>query len=125
MDAYVVKSSGDGDFGVVCRYQDRDNFYGIEISEDDYIAIWKYLGGEYYGLIDWQHSSYVSEIEGTMHVSAACVGDTLSLAVNGELLAEARDSDFSTGEVGIIAGTYENPGIVVGFDNFKISSPSP
>lgn len=125
MDAHVVKSSGDGDFGVVCRYQDRDNFYGIEVSEDDYIAIWKYMGGEYYGLIDWQHSSYVSKIEGSMHITAACVGDTLSLAVNGELLAEARDSDFATGEVGIIAGTYENPGIVVGFDNFKISSPSP
>ena len=55
----------------------------------------------------------------------ACVGDTLNLAINGILLAEAHDSDLSSGSAGIIVGTFEYPGIIVGFDNFKVSSPSP
>jgi len=125
MDTRVVSSSGDGDYGAVCRFQDGDNFYGLEVSEDDYIAIWKYVNGEYFSLIEWQYSSYIADIEGDLHITAGCVGDKLTLSVNGALLAEARDSDFSSGEVGIVVGTFENPEIVVGFDNFKVSTPSP
>ena len=39
--------AGDGDFGVICRYQDIDNFYGLEVSEDGYFSIWKYVDGEF------------------------------------------------------------------------------
>jgi S1-C subfamily serine protease len=125
VDTRVVKSSGDGDYGMVCRYQDGDNFYGFEVSEDDYITIWKYVNGEYFPLIDWVYSGYIAEIEGNLHITVGCVGDKLTLAVNGALLAEARDSDLSSGEVGVIVGTFENPDVVVGFDNFKVSAPSP
>jgi hypothetical protein len=125
VDTRVVTSSGDGDYGIVCRLQDSDNFYGFEVSEDDYITIWKYVNGEFIPLIDWVHSSYIAENEGNLHITVGCVGDKLTLAVNGALLAEARDSDLSSGDVGIVAGTYENPGIVVGFDNFKVSAPNP
>ncbi|MGD8455510.1 MAG: serine protease [Anaerolineales bacterium] len=125
VDTRVVTSSGDGDYGIVCRYQDRDNFYGLEVSEDDYITIWKFVEGEYFSLIDWVYSDYIAKIGEDLHITAGCVGDKLTLAVNGALLAEARDSDLSTGDVGIVVGTYENPGVVVGFDNFKVSSPSP
>jgi hypothetical protein len=34
-----------------------------------------------------------------------------------------RDSDLTSGDVGLIAGTLENPGVIVGFDNLRVSSP--
>jgi len=125
VDAHVIKSASDGDYGVVCRYQDKGNFYGLEIAENGYFAIWKYVNGEYSALLDWQSSNFITQSGEDQHFTAGCIGDTLTLAINGELLAEVHDSDLTSGEVGMVVGTYANPGIRVGFDNFRVSSPSP
>ena len=56
-------------------------------------------------------------------LTAACVGDTLSLAVNGVALVEANDASISQGAVGLIAGTWDYGGLAVAFDNFVVRSP--
>ncbi len=123
VDAYVVNGAEDGDFGILCRYQDASNFYSMEISEDGQFAIWKLVDGEYFSLVDWRGSSLFSEVKGRVHFTVACVGETLTLAINGELMAQVHDSDLTSGDVGVIVGTLESAGIVVGFDNFRVSSP--
>ena len=124
VDAHVVKTAKDGDFGIICRYQDDSNFYSMEISEEGQFAIWKLVNGEYFSLVDWRSSSLFSEVKGGVHFTAACVGETLSLAINGELMAQVNDSDLTSGDVGVIVGTLESAGIAVGFDNFRVSSPN-
>jgi hypothetical protein len=119
VDAYVVQSAGDGDFGVLCRIQDNDNFYGLEVSEDGYYSIWKRINGEHFDLIEWQASSLV-DTSSTAALTAACVDDSLSLMLNGELLAEVQDSDLASGDAGLIAGTWDSAPIVVGFDDFVV-----
>ncbi len=125
VDARVIEPAGDADFGILCRYQDTQdyqNFYGLEISEDGYYAIWKYFNGEFTILVDWQSSSLIDTGSPT-HLTAACVGDTIALMVNGEILAEAKDSDLNSGDVGVVAGTWEVSNFAVNFDNFVVTSP--
>jgi hypothetical protein len=122
VDARVVTAAGDGDFGLLCRYQDNQNFYGMEISEDGYYAVWKMIDGEYYPLVDWQFSSLINTGKPT-HLGAACVGNTLAFIVDGELLVEIKDGDLVSGDVGVVAGTWEVAPLVVGFDNFVVRSP--
>lgn len=122
VDSRLIQKSGDSDFGVICRYQDTDNFYGMEISENGYFAIWKFSAGHYTLLVDWRASSYVLKNYHQAHFTAACIGDTLALAVNGEFLAEVRDSAFSSGDVGLVVGTLESGGAAVGFDDFIVTS---
>lgn len=122
VDARVVQSAGDGDFGVLCRVQDDENFYGLEVSEDGYFSIWKRINGELFDLVEWQPSALV-DTSAPVTLSAACVGDSLSLMMNGELLAEVQDSEFASGDAGLIAGTWDGAPIVVAFDNFVVRQP--
>ncbi len=122
VDARVVQSAGDGDFGVLCRVVDDENFYGLEVSEDGYFSIWKRINGEHFDLVQWQPSSLVDTSTPVM-LTAACVGNSLSLMLNGELLAEVQDADLAGGDAGLIAGTWEGAPIVVAFDDFVVRQP--
>jgi hypothetical protein len=55
---------------------------------------------------------------------AECVGTRLALYVNGQLVVEANDSDIPAGDVGLLAGTFENADYLdILFDNFIVRSP--
>ena len=52
-----------------------------------------------------------------------CIGSSLNLYVNNTLVASAKDADFATGDVGILAGSFDQPGPDVYFDNFVVYKP--
>jgi hypothetical protein len=54
---------------------------------------------------------------------ADCVGNRLSLYVNQQKFAEVEDSDFTIGDVGLMTGAYQTPGVEVHFDNFYVIKP--
>ncbi len=122
VDAFVERPTGEGDFGIICRYQDGENFYALEISEDGYYAIWKMENGQESYLVDWTPSPDVPQ-EGPIVLGAACAGDQLVLAVQDHILAQVQDSTFTSGKVGLIAGTFNTGGLWVSFDNFEVSAP--
>jgi hypothetical protein len=53
-------------------------------------------------------------------LEANCSGQSLSLSVNGQAAVQASDSDFTSGEVGLITGSYDEPGVDILFDNFSV-----
>jgi len=118
----VLNPVGDGDYGFVCGVLDYDNFTALEISEDGYYIIWKYENGEYISLVDWSYSEMIAA-GGAFKIAAYCGPDRLALAVNDVLLADTYDPNYVAGSVGLIAGTYENPNLSVGFDDFYILEP--
>ncbi|KPL78702.1 hypothetical protein ADN00_05500 [Ornatilinea apprima] len=124
VDANVLNPTGVGDYGLICRYVDNQNFYGLEISEDGYFIIYKYLNGEYFPLTSetWTYSEMIPTGQPTQ-ITATCNGNRLMLAVNNMVLAEVQDSSHRSGDVGLIAGTFDQPSIVVGFDNFTVRQP--
>ncbi len=121
-DVRVVKSVGDADYGFVCGLQDDQNFTALEISEDGYFTIWKQAGDEFKTLIDWTYSEQIAG-SGPFRLAAQCSREKLLLAVDGVLLGEVQDPDFSPGSFGMIAGTFENGGFKVAFDNLIIMIP--
>ncbi|MFN2146366.1 MAG: serine protease, partial [Anaerolineales bacterium] len=122
VDTNVSTSTGEGDFGILCRYQDESNYYALEISEDGYFIIWKYAGGEYFALVDWTYSSAINT-SAPNHLSAACVGSTYILSLNGTTLAEVTDTGDASGDAGLLVGTWDVPDFAVNFDNFVVKSP--
>ena len=108
--------------GLICRYQPDGSYYALEVSEDGYAAIWKNNSGRINTLVDWK---YFDGLAGTSEkrLTAACVGNQLGLGLDGNLLIAASDSDFAAGDTGLIAGTWDQGGLIVGFDNVKIRSP--
>jgi S1-C subfamily serine protease len=123
VDVRAERSDGTGDFGVLCRYQDEDNFYALEVSEDGYFAIWKAEAGEFSDLVEWSFSNDIP-IQEAVTVKAACIGDQLSLAIGDVLLAAVSDGTHAYGDVGLIAGTWEQGDLVIGFDNYMVRAPN-
>ena len=58
-----------------------------------------------------------------MGFKVVCAGSKLSLFANGQKLEEAQDAEFSSGDVGLLAGAYHVEGVDIVFDNFVVKKP--
>jgi len=129
VDAQRVGGPDINDFGVQCRYDqggsDEEpiyNFYFFIVGSDGYAAIGKLVDNEYNYLAESSDNAAISA-DGVNRIEASCVGTTLTLTVNGTQLLTAQDSSFASGGVGLLAGSYEEPGTDVHFDNFVVREP--
>ena len=127
VDATKLGGPDDNDLGVICRYDknsDNFNFYYFLISSDGYVGIAKMVDSTS-SLIsgDKMETSDTVKIGGLNHIRADCIGNKLTLYVNGKKAASATDSTFTAGDVGLLAGTYKTPGTDIKFDNFVVTKP--
>lgn len=123
VDARLFSGSPASHFGVLCRYADEDNFYYFAISADGYYAIFRrengrepeVITGDGEGMI---FSSIIRTGGQTNNIQAVCLGDDLSLYVNGELLETVNDGTHSRGDVGLGAGSDLEGDARIQFDDF-------
>jgi len=118
-------SGGDAvQYGIICRHQDVDNWYLLMITADGYGAIRKrYQGSDLEYILDETPVDSINTGNETNNLRAECVGSRLSLYVNGVLAVETNDSDITSGDVGLLAGTFDVPSTEVLFDNFVVRKP--
>ena len=125
VEATKIGGPNDNDFGLICRYADGENFYFFLISSDGFFVIGKYTDGEY--LLIGSDLMLPTEViltgEATNRIRVECIGETLRLFVNGVQLAEVTDADHVNGDVGLIAGTFDEPGTDILFDHFAVLAP--
>jgi len=125
VEAFKVGGVRDNRFGVICRAASEDTFYTFIISSDGYYGIGK-VKGEFYELIGTDAllpSEVIEKGSAINRIRAECIGDRLSLYVNGIRIGEVNDSELVSGDVGLIAGTYNEPGTDIRFDNFIVRQP--
>ena len=125
VDATKIGGPDDNDMGIICRYKDKDNFYMLLVSSDGYYGIAKMEAGQYrmIGLDQLQYSESIAKGQTVNQIQATCQGSSLKLSVNGLPLMEAQDSDIVTGDVGVMAGSYNIQGVDILFDNFVVKKP--
>lgn len=125
VDATKVAGPEDNDFGLMCRYVDVDNYYFGIVASDGYYGVGKYESGtlEIFGGEGMVGTDKVNPGSVPNAIRFDCVGSKLSLYVNGNLLAEYEDSAFSSGDVGLLAGTFAEAGADISFDNFVVTKP--
>jgi hypothetical protein len=125
VDAKKVGGPDDNDFGIICRYQDLSNFYFFIISSDGFYGIAKVIDGEQIliGLENMEYSDTINQGNSSNKLRADCIGKNLVLHINGQKLLEVNDSQYSTGDVGLIAGTFNVAGTDIHFDNFIVRKP--
>jgi len=128
VQARQVSGPDDNAYGVICRYQNEENFYVFLISGDGYYAIAKYQTGvdqiQYLtGEGQFQPSDAINQGAATNEVRASCIGNQLSLAVNGLPLVSVNDPTFVIGDVGVAASTFQPGTAEINFDNFRVVRP--
>lgn len=127
IEVMATKTGGPNDnmFGVICRYQDAQNFYFFLLSSDGYSGIGVYRNGKE-RLISanaLHPSSQIQTGDSSNHIRAECIGTQLALYINGALATQASISKAEPGDVGLIAGAYENAGVEIRFDQFSVIKP--
>ena len=122
----VAKLSGPDEnrIGLLCRFVEN-NYYFFMVSSDGYYTIGKYIGGNVIqlGQSEMQYNESIHTGLAVNHLRADCRGNTLIFYVNGTPVAKAEDSDLAEGDVGLLAGTFAQPGVDVIFDNFVVLQP--
>ncbi len=119
IDTYIERGTGTTAYGALCRYQGEGDFYGFEFSEDGYYTIWLRYQDEYTTLATWTYDSRLIENR-WRRMTIECVGDQLSLKLDGELLAQAKDATLTYGDVGLLVESGEIGGSLVKFDHFSL-----
>lgn len=128
VQARQVSGPDNNAYGVICRYQNEENFYIFLIGGDGYYAIGKYTSdsptvtyltanGEY------QYSDAINQGLATNQIRASCIGNELSLAANGIPLVTVTDPTFVIGDVGLGVSTLEPGTAVVEFSDFRVVAP--
>lgn len=125
VDATKVGGDDDNDFGLICRYLDSANFYFFVVSSDGYYGIGRVIDGsqELIGDNAMLPTDEVNQGNATNRLRADCVGDQLSLYINGAFVASQEDATFTSGDVGLMAGSFSTAGTDIHFDNFLVRQP--
>ncbi|HQE92720.1 MAG TPA: hypothetical protein PLH19_08220 [Anaerolineae bacterium] len=115
----------DNHYGVFCRYTEGQ-FYYFAISADGYYAI--FLHNEDGKLLPLTgqamlRSSLISTDGRENRLMAVCKGTQLTLYVNGEQVAQVEDETLKRGDIGMAAGTLQQGGTIVWFDDLRVEKP--
>jgi uncharacterized repeat protein (TIGR02543 family) len=124
VETWLVGGTDDNWQTVGCRLDSSANGYGLGISADGYYMISLQSNDNVSNLTGPTYSSYINQGVGavnTIHIE--CIGNSLSLSVNGHLLATVTDNTISGGDICLsadaLAGTYTE----VAFDNLVVTTP--
>jgi hypothetical protein len=123
VDVFKLNGPDENRTGLVCRYQ-NGSYYFFIISNDGFYAIGKFIGGQttLLGQSEMQSSALIQQ-KAVNHLRADCTGNTLTFYLNFNPVASAQDTDLATGDVGLLAGTFSQPGVDVLFDHFVVMQP--
>jgi len=123
--ATKIGGPDDNDFGILCRYQDVSNFYLLIASSDGFWGLGKVVNGdqELIGMSSMEATDAINQSNPSQTLRADCVGSTLTFYINGQQVGSVQDSTFSSGDVGLIAGTFDVAGTDILFDDFVVRKP--
>ena len=128
----VTVANNDGEsstaFGIMCHLQDASDsyYYLVMTSAGDYAIALAKEGETDLFLTNgdrWGNSDLITKNNATYRVGADCGNGRLTLYVDGQQIASATDSAFTSGIVGLYAWSGENARTAdVTFDDFIITT---
>jgi len=110
--------------GLLCRFNGKDYYFFI-ITSDGFYGVGLFKDGQavLLGQSEMLSSTNINKGLAINHLRADCAGQTLTFYINGFQIAQAQDGTLTSGDVGIIAGTFATPGVDIIFDNFVVLQP--
>ena len=127
VDAKVSGEAPDGidEWGIICRARDYENYYLMTIGPAGKSAIYKLENNKWETLNRRGKSDYIRGGTEQNHLRGHCLGDKLTLFVNGRKVVETKDPTgaFDSGVAGLYVYDTGDEKLEVLFDNFLVSFP--
>jgi Domain of Unknown Function (DUF1080) len=116
-------SAGDIAAGLVFRATDDTHFYAALVDpRTGKFAVRKLSGTTWSDLVPWTDSTALKRKNEVNQVRVDGDGGNFTLYVNGEKLADFKDSSYAKGGVGFVSSNVDAPANHIHFDNVKIYS---
>lgn len=124
VDAGKLAGPDENRIGLICRFTGSD-YYFFLISSDGYYGIGIFANQQavLLGQSEMLFSEHIRTGMAINHLRADCVGERLTFYINGFKTAAAQDAVLASGDIGLLAGTFAQPGVEVIFDNFVALKP--
>lgn len=124
VDTRKAAGPDENEYGVYCRLSGEPaTFYLGLIGDDGFFGIYQRTADDEWLLIDGAEDEPIEINSAGSHIRLDCIGSTISLYVNGDLVAEGSDDSLTRGEAGLYTGTLDEPGVEILFDNFAVYLP--
>jgi tRNA A-37 threonylcarbamoyl transferase component Bud32 len=112
-----------GYLGLICRWQDVDNYTLLALNGAGEAAIWQKQNGATVILADWRPTAVGLTVEEPIVMQAVCEGGQLRLSANERLLVEAEDPAPISGDVALMIGLQEAGVWQALFDDLLVVEP--
>jgi hypothetical protein len=109
---------------LVCRYTPDAGWYEFSVAASGMVQLWRYSFDDGYILIEEGGSTDIRQGNATNTYKMTCVGNELSLFINGEPWRSAfKDSNYRKGYIGFSAGSMNVTPVQVFFTWVEVSQP--
>lgn len=121
VDAFYVAGPQNNESGVVFRHLDDDNFYLFGVGNDGLFSLRKKVDGEWQDVQEWIESDAILGEERSVNtLGILAQGEQIHLLINDEVVASLTDDQFSSGNMGLAAGAFDEGGVEIAFDDLRI-----
>lgn len=125
VDTLLYDGGENNSFGIICGYRGMENYIEVLISSDGYYGMGQFIDGEYISVSgDFRFTDAINLDGALNHMQVDCVGDTVSLFVNGSFVDSWSGIEIGRGDIGLTAAFYDDEGFTeIEFDNFIVYAP--
>lgn len=128
VDARKIGGSDDDYIGVLCHYQNPDNYYLLMVTSDGYSGIARRKDGQDSLIspgLKFLKMVGIEKGNATNHIRADCIGEALRLYANGQQVSLAYDNSLTGGEAGLAVRSGKlTGGVDMLFDDFIVYLPT-
>jgi hypothetical protein len=120
VDAAQVSGSDDNEYGLVCGYEDDDNYYELAISGDGYVGFFAKEQGRWDTIVPFSGGEAINQGNSVNHLRLEVDQGFFSFYVNGQLTLQEYDRRLGEGLIGFGCGCFAEPDLHCSFDNLTV-----
>ncbi len=126
VEATALDGPADNEFGLLVHVHDDETFYAFGVSSDGYGHAARYEAGEWVPLRDWEPTACVATGIGVPNHLVLTVDEgDFTLAVGDCEVLRLHDEALAEGTIGLYAGSFDEGGVLVAFDNLRAGPIAP
>ena len=122
VDAALIEAPEQGgNYGIILRRNVQD-YYQFLVRDNGFYKIRKHGEDGWITMVDWTAADVLNQGVGSVNrLQAVCVGSSLLVYINGTYVDHVDDTDYTSGQVGLMAGSFKDgAGVHVVFDNVVV-----
>jgi hypothetical protein len=116
----LVEGDRYNDAGLLFRFQDRDNYYELDLNGEGSFTVGKQIDGEWHQILNWTNSPAIQPIGYVNRVRLIAQGNQFEVIVNDLTVGRFVDDTYSSGNIAPVVTAYDAPPARATFDNIRI-----